>query len=241
MASLSIVVPAYNEEQRLPQTIEKLSSFANQHSWDFLEILIVNDGSGDRTATIVSAQAQADPRFRLVENPGNRGKGYAVRNGMLSAKGAWRLMTDADLSTPIEEALRLLEIAQQRQAAVVIGSRALDRSMITKHQSLFREYGGRLYNLMMKICTGLPFVDTQCGFKLYRADAAEASFSRQRLDGFSFDAEALFIAQKHGFPILEVPVPWANAEGTKVTVGGTAKAFFDLMEIRKNSLKGLYN
>lgn len=159
---------------------------------------------------------------------------------MRSAKGEWRLMSDADLSTPIDEAIRLLDIAQQRQVAVVIGSRALDRSVVTKHQSLFREYGGRLYNLMMKSCTGLPFVDTQCGFKLYRADAAEAVFSRQQLDGFSFDAEDLFIAQKHGFPILEVPVPWANAEGTKVTMGGTARAFLDLMEIRKNSLKGLY-
>jgi glycosyltransferase involved in cell wall biosynthesis len=232
LRSLSVVIPAFNEERRLPDTLENLVSFFDKLALDALEILIVDDGSTDGTADVVRCRAQSDARFRLLQNPGNRGKGYAVRHGMLQAQGEWRLLTDADLSTPITEVSKLHSAAGANNAAVAIGSRALDRSLIARHQSFFREFGGRFFNVVMRGITGLPFGDTQCGFKLYRADAAEAIFSRQRLDGFSFDVEDMFIAQRLGITVTEVPVAWANAEGTKVSLRSTLRAFTDLIRIR---------
>jgi glycosyltransferase involved in cell wall biosynthesis len=160
---------------------------------------------------------------------------------MLHAKGDWRLMTDADLSTPIEEFNTLYQAAQTHNAEVVIGSRALNRSLVSKRQSRLRDLGGRFFNLLMRLLTGLPFADTQCGFKLYRADTAQAVFSRQILDGFSFDVEALFIARKMGRKIVEVPVRWANVEGTKVTMAATVRAILDLWRIRKFAWTGRYD
>jgi glycosyltransferase involved in cell wall biosynthesis len=232
LRSLSVVIPAFNEEKRLPDTLENLASFFETLPLEHLEILVVDDGSNDGTAQVVRQRAQSDARFRLLQNPGNRGKGYAVRHGMLQAKGDWRLLTDADLSTPITELCKLHRAAAANNAAVAIGSRAIDRSLIARHQSFFRELGGRFFNVVMRRITGLPFADTQCGFKLYRADAAEAVFSRQRLDGFSFDVEDMFIAQTLGIKVAEVPVIWANAEGTKVSLRSTLRAFTDLIRIR---------
>jgi glycosyltransferase involved in cell wall biosynthesis len=232
LRSLSVVIPAFNEERRLPDTLENLAVFFESLPLDRLEILIVDDGSTDRTADVVRHRVQSDARFRLLQNPGNRGKGYAVRHGMLQSQGDWRLLTDADLSTPITELCKLHRAAEANNAAVAIGSRAIDRSLIARHQSFFRELGGRLFNVIMRGITGLPFGDTQCGFKLYRADAAEAIFSRQRLDGFSFDVEDMFIAQRLGIAVMEVPVAWANAEGTKVSLRSTIRAFTDLVRIR---------
>ena len=202
---------------------------------------MVDDGSFDGTARLVEDWSGRDSRFRLLSNPGNRGKGYAVRHGMLKAAGDWRLMTDADLSTPIEELDRLWQAACEQKAPVVIGSRAINRELVARHQSWFRETGGRFFNLVMRIVTSLPFADTQCGFKLYRADAAEAIFSRQVLDGFSFDVEDMYLAQRLGFRVFEMPVAWANAEGTRVTAAATARAFTDLARIRWLDWKGVYN
>ncbi|HEX4808562.1 MAG TPA: dolichyl-phosphate beta-glucosyltransferase [Bryobacteraceae bacterium] len=237
---MSIIVPAFNEERRLPDALAKLARFLDELQ-SSAEVVVVDDGSTDKTASLVRDIAARDVRFRLLSNPGNRGKGYAVRHGMLKARGEWRLMTDADLSTPIDEFQKLYEAAHTQSAAVVIGSRAVNRALVSKRQALLRDLGGRFFNLIMRLLTRLPFADTQCGFKLYRADAAEAVFARQILDGFSFDVEALFIARKLEYKILEVPVRWANVEGTKVTALATARAFLDLWRIRGFAWKGRYD
>jgi glycosyltransferase involved in cell wall biosynthesis len=168
----------------------------------------------------------------LLRNPGNRGKGYAVRHGILKAAGQWILSTDADLSTPIEEVSKLGAAAAEQNAAIAIGSRGVDRSLVEVHQPLLREYSGRFFNLVVRRVTGLRFRDTQCGFKLYRADAAQQIFSRQKQDGFSFDVEDLVIAQKLGFRAVEVPIRWANAEGTKISLRQGLQSFLDLLQIR---------
>lgn len=224
----------------MPDTLSRLAAFLDAAGYAPAEVIVVDDGSLDGTARLVEDWAARDKRFRLVHNPGNRGKGYAVRHGMLEASGDWRLMTDADLSTPIDELTRLETAAARERAAVAIGSRALDRRLVVKHQSWFRETGGRFFNLVMSAVTGLPFADTQCGFKLYRGDAAQAVFSRQILDGFSFDVEAVYIASRLSFRVIEVPVRWANAEGSKVTALATARAFADLLRIRWFHLRGRY-
>lgn len=182
-ASLSIVIPAYNEAERIPPTLERLEAWQSAHPFEFLEILIVNDGSRDTTADVVRQWAASHPRFRLLENPGNRGKGYSIQHGMREAKGQWRLFSDADLSAPIEELSKLWRAIQQQQADVAIGSRALDRSLIQIHQSKFREFGGIVFNRILRVLTGLPFRDTQCGFKLFSARAAQDAFSRITVDG----------------------------------------------------------
>lgn len=240
MRSLSIIIPAYNEEQRLPATLKRVAEYVRDKTFDHLEVLVVDDGSRDRTAEIVRLHQQALPQLRLLENPGNRGKGYAVRHGMLEARGEWRLVTDADLSAPIEEVEKLYQAARQHHAKVSFGSRALDRSLVSVHQPWARQIMGRFFNLIMRLLTGLPFRDTQCGFKLYHASAAEAIFPRQTLDGFSFDVEDLFLARKLGFKAVEVPVRWANVEGTRVRLTGGLRAFLDLLVIRWRQLTGRY-
>lgn len=201
---------------------------------------MVDDGSADGTAALVADRARSHPELRLVSNPGNRGKGYAVRNGMLSARGGWILYSDADLSTPIEEADKLYTRARETNASVAIGSRALDRSLVAVHQPLFRELSGRFFNLVMRAATGLPFSDTQCGFKLFESNAAKLIFTRQILDGFSFDVEDLFIARQCGIRVVEVPVRWANVEGSKVRMSQGLKSFGDLITIRRHGLAGRY-
>ena len=187
MVSLSIVIPAYNEEKRLPTSLDTILEFVNGR-YEFVEVIVVDDGSRDGTAECVRQYAKTHPAVRLLQNPGNRGKGYAVRHGMLQAKGEWILSTDADLSSPIPEIDRLFSAVSSAGAEVAIGSRALDRSLIGVHQPAGREYAGRVFNFLMRMITGLKFQDTQCGFKLYHASAAREIFSRQQLDGFGFDA-----------------------------------------------------
>ncbi len=241
MESISIVIPAYNEERRLPSTLEAVLGHLRGAGFSSAEVLVVDDGSQDKTASIARDFASRHPEIRLLENPGNRGKGYAVRHGMLEAQGDWILFTDADLSAPIAELDKLLAAARKRGAQVAIGSRALDRSLIQVHQSVFRENAGRIFNLCMRVVTGLPLWDTQCGFKLFEAHAAREIFRRQRLDGFSFDVEALFLARKLGFLTVEVPVRWSHAEGTKVRMfSDSLLMFVDLFQVRLNHLRGLY-
>ncbi|MCL6506631.1 MAG: glycosyltransferase family 2 protein, partial [Bryobacteraceae bacterium] len=196
MDSISIVIPAYNEEQRLGSTLNAILSFLNQRPSRFAEILVVDDGSRDATARIVERFSVDHPQIRLLRNPGNRGKGYSVRHGVLESRGEWILFTDADLSAPIEELDKLFDAVRRHDADIAIGSRALDRSLIQVHQSWFRETAGRIFNLFLRILTGLPFLDTQCGFKLYRRQAAHEIFRRQRLERFGFDAEVLYIARR---------------------------------------------
>jgi glycosyltransferase involved in cell wall biosynthesis len=238
--SLSIVIPAYNEERRLAPTLATVRAYLDSSPHRDAEIIVVNDGSRDSTAALVEAAAKADPRIRLLNNPGNRGKGYSVRHGMLDARGEWILFSDADLSAPIDELGKLLDAARARNAAVALGSRALDRSLVGVHQSAFREFAGNFFNRVMRLFTGLRFSDTQCGFKLYRRDAAQAVFARQQLDGFSFDVEDLYIAKVLGLPAVEVAVRWNNVEGTKVSLLGGARPFWDLLLIRWYHLNGRY-
>jgi dolichyl-phosphate beta-glucosyltransferase len=232
--SLSIVIPAYNEADRLPQTLDRILEWLHEQRFKFQEVIVVDDGSRDATSGVVDEYSKPPSPVRLLRNPGNRGKGYAVRHGMLDAEGDWILYTDADLSSPIEELPKLYSAAAGQNAVIAIGSRAVDRSLVAVHQSVFREYSGRFFNLVMRAVTGLPFRDTQCGFKLYRADAAKVIFSRQEQDGFSFDVEDLVIAQKLGLRAVEVPVRWSNVEGTKVTMAQGVRSFADLLQIRKD-------
>ena len=232
------MVPAYNEAARLPVTLPKLAQFCERHG--SVELLIVDDGSKDSTAALIQQFAARYPFARLLQNPGNRGKGYSVRHGMQKAQGDWILSTDADLSSPLEEVDKLLAAVARDDAAVAIGSRALDRSLVGVHQGALREWSGRVFNVIMRVSTGLPFRDTQCGFKLFRKDAARVIFSRQLLEGFGFDVEDLMIARIHGFKAVEVPVRWDNVEGTKVGALTGARAFWDLIVVRWNQLCGRY-
>lgn len=234
VSSISIVIPAYNEEKRLPRTLDSVLKYLAGREFSTAEILVVDDGSRDGTAEMVERYARRDGRVRLLRNPGNRGKGYSVRHGMLEATGDWILFSDADLSAPIEDLDTLLAASRKFQAAIVIGSRAVDRSMVGVRQSLWREMSGRTFNLIMRIATGLPFRDTQCGFKLYSKPAARAVFSRQTLDGFSFDVEDLVIAKQLGLQTVEVAVRWNNVEGTTVSALQGMKSFLDLVKIRIN-------
>lgn len=241
LPSLSIVIPAYNEERRLPPTLAAVRAYLDAHAYPDAEILVVDDGSRDGTAALVEElNLLEDPRVRLLRNPGNRGKGFSVRHGMLEARGEWILFSDADLSAPIEELDKLLPAALAQQAQVAIGSRALDRSLIGVHQSRLRELAGIFLNRVMRIVTGLPFADTQCGFKLFRRDAARLIFARQQLDGFTFDVEDLFIARVLGIPATEVAVRWNNVEGTKVGILVGPQFFLDLALIRYYQFTGRY-
>ncbi len=232
--SISIVIPAYNEEKRLPKTLDSILQYLANRKFSATEILVVDDGSKDGTAAMVEDYARQNQGVRLLRNPGNRGKGYSVRHGMLEAKGEWLLFSDADLSAPIDDLDRLLAAAKQSNAAIVIGSRAVDRSMVGVRQSLWREMSGRTFNLIMRVATGLPYRDTQCGFKLYTRDAAQQVFSRQTLDGFSFDVEDLVIAKQLGLRAVEIAVRWNNVEGTTVSALQGVKSFLDLVKIRLN-------
>ena len=198
-------------------------------------MIVVDDGSRDRTA-----QVAREAGVRVLQNPGNRGKGYSVRHGMLAATGEWSLLTDADLSSPIGEVEKLWDAAARSGAKVAIGSRAVDRSLVGVHQSFAREMSGRVFNAAMRLVTGLPFKDTQCGFKLFETRAAQEVFRRQQLEGFGFDVEVLFIARRLGIPSIEVPVRWDNVEGTKVSLWLGVTAFLDPLKVRRNALQGKY-
>ncbi|MGH9664809.1 MAG: dolichyl-phosphate beta-glucosyltransferase [Bryobacteraceae bacterium] len=240
MASLSIVIPAYNEEKRLPATLDAILAYLSRQTFSPLEVIVVDDGSRDKTVEVVERYRSTHPVVRLLQNPRNRGKGYAVRHGMLEAVNEWVLFSDADLSAPIGELAKLLSAANERKADVAIGSRALDRSLVAVHQPALREWSGRCFNWLMRVVTGLPFRDTQCGFKLYRGGAARKIYSRQVLDGFSFDVEDLVIARSLGIPAVEVAVRWSNSEGTKVSALQGLWSFLDLLRIRWYALSGKY-
>jgi dolichyl-phosphate beta-glucosyltransferase len=233
--SISIIVPAYNEESRLPQSLAKINAYLERSGWAFAEIVVVNDGSLDGTAAAARAAGA-----NLLENPGNRGKGYSVRRGMLEAKGDWTLFTDADLSSPIGELDKLWAAVEREGAPIAIGSRAVDRSLVGVHQPPLRELMGRIFNLAMRVVTGLPYRDTQCGFKLFETGAARRIFSLQRLDGFGFDVEALYIARRLGCRAVEVPVLWNNAPGTTVSLWRGLLAFLDPVKVRWNGVTGKY-
>jgi dolichyl-phosphate beta-glucosyltransferase len=233
--SLSIIIPAYNEAKRLPASLVKVRAYLDASQWEFAEVLVVDDGSTDNTV-----QVARDAGARVLQNPGNRGKGYSVKHGILEAEGEWALFTDADLSTPIGEVEKLWSAVEREGATVAVGSRAVDRTLVGVHQPLLREAVGRVFNLAMRLITGLHFKDTQCGFKLFQTSAGREVFSRQLLDGFGFDVEVLFIAGQRGYRAVEVPVRWDNVEGTKVSLWLGFVAFMDLLKVRRNTLQGKY-
>jgi len=237
---LSIVIPAYNEEARLVASLEKIASYLDAKGVD-AEILVVDDGSKDKTAAM-AAKALAGRRGRVVENGENRGKGYSFRHGLMEASGRFVLMTDADLSTPIEDHGKLAKAIRDRDLDVVIGSRALPGSDVQVRQGRIRQSMGRGFNTIIRGLTGLPFHDTQCGFKLMDRERVLPLVEKMAVDGFAFDVELLFLCARFGLSVAEVPVTWRNAEGSKVSiVGDPLHMIADVLKTRWRFRRGLYN
>ena len=232
-----MIIPAYNEAKRLPPTLGAIRRFLDGWGRPY-EILVVDDGSTDETAA--RAREAGGKALTLLVNGRNRGKGHSVRRGMLAATGEVRLMTDADLSTPIEEFPRLLSRLDDGHE-IAIGSRALPESRVEVRQPWYRESLGRFFNLLVRLLALPGLHDTQCGFKLFTAAAARLAFEPARLDGFSFDVETLFIARRRGLKIAEVPVTWRNDAATRVGLARGGQAFLDLLRIRGNALAGRYD
>jgi glycosyltransferase involved in cell wall biosynthesis len=241
MPCLSIVIPAYNEAQRIGHTLAETFDYLDRLDEES-EIIVVDDGSRDQTAAVVrSFEERAGRRLRLLHNPGNRGKGYAVRHGMLQARGEIALFCDADLATPPSEIEKVIAPINEGRYDVVFGSRALNPELIAQRQSALRELIGRTGNLILRALTGLRFKDTQCGFKAFRREAAQAVFPLQQIDGFGFDPEVLYIAQKQGWRLLETPVRWQHVEGSKVHLIATPlKVLLEIATIRWHDLTGKY-
>lgn len=236
----SIVIPAYNEGPRLGPTLERVLAYVRAQVWN-AEVIVVNDGSRDNTADIVRSFAAKDPALRLLENPGNRGKGYSVRNGILHARGQTIIFSDADLSSPIEESVKLLA-ALEAGADIAIGSRWLRAETQTQRQPIHRQIFGRVFNLMLRATLGLQFADTQCGFKAFKSTAAQTIFPLQKIERWGFDPEILFLARKFGFKVTEVPVAWGHSGETRIhPVLDGAKMFQEMLRIRWYSLSGKYD
>jgi len=236
----SIVIPAYNESARIPKTLESVLSYIHAQGWD-AEIVVVNDGSSDATAEVVRAFARNAPEVRLIENPGNHGKGYSVRNGILQALGEVVMFTDSDLSAPIEEA-ELLFAAIAQGADIAIGSRWIESGRQTHRQPLYRQFFGRCFNAVTRAVMGLRFADTQCGFKAFTRTAAQTIFQLQTIEGWGFDPEILFIALKRGYRIVEVPVSWHHDERTRMSyLKDGVKMLEEIAIIRWNALLGRYD
>jgi len=235
---LSIVIPAFNEELRLPATLERIATYLERSRRD-VEVLVVDDGSKDRTATVAESLRSKIPTLRVVPNGVNRGKGYSVRHGVREARGRIVLFTDADLSAPIEEADKLVDALENFDVA--IGSRAVNRSLITVHESPFREFAGIIFNKLVRLILWLPFVDTQCGFKAFVRDRCQIIFEQQTIERFGFDPELLYLARRHGLRAVEVPVRWGHSPATKVNMlRDSLQMFLDVFVIRWNSLLGRY-
>ena len=237
MPQLSVVIPAFNESARLPATLVRIKEHVERAALSH-EILVVDDGSHDDTAA--RAQDALQGSGRVLKNERNRGKGFSVRRGMLEARGERRLMSDADLSTPIEELDRLMR-RMDEGFDIVIASRALPGANVEVHQSFLRENMGRLFNVLVQALVLPGLFDTQCGFKLFTAQAALEGFSRARLDGFCFDVEVLYAARRRGRRIAEVPVTWRNDAASRVTLLGGSVAFLDVARIRLRGLLGRYD
>lgn len=232
MPFLSVVIPAYNEQERIGSTLEALAAYFAQQTYS-VEILVVDDGSKDPTASLVEQFAHQHPEFRVIANAQNRGKGAVVRQGMLAAKGQYVLFSDADLSSPIAEVERLLPHLQAGYD-VAIGSRNKGGDGVKVDAQLKRKFMGRVFNSIVQAATTLEFEDTQCGFKLFTHEAAQALFSQQKLPGFSFDVEILYIAKQFHMKVIEVGVNWAHVPASKVNlIKDSARMFQDVVQIRR--------
>ncbi len=240
---LSIVIPAYNESGRLPQSLERIYAWLGAHleasglGW---EVIVVDDGSTDGTLALARQMTERYPNLRVLANGRNRGKGYSVRHGVLEARGRTVLFTDADLSAPIEEAGKLLATAREGYA-VVVGSRGLDRSLIEVHQSSLRELAGKTFNLIVRLLTGLSIRDTQCGFKLFDREGTRPIFERLKIERFGFDPEVLFLAKKSGLRIAEVGVRWSHDADSRVRLlQDGSRMLRELVRMRWNWFLGRY-
>jgi dolichyl-phosphate beta-glucosyltransferase len=236
----SIVIPAYNEAGRIPATLQEVVDTVRQKGWS-AEVIVVDDGSTDTTAEVVRQFAASAPEVRLLQNPGNRGKGFSVRSGLLQALGEVVMFTDADLSAPMEEAQGLFD-AIANGADIAIGSRWLERTRQTIRQPLYRQFFGRCFNAVTRFVMGLPFADTQCGFKAFTRAAAQTVFQLQTIERWGFDPEILFIAFKRGYRIKEVPVSWAHDERTRMSyLKDGIQMLEEIAIVRWNALTGRYN
>jgi dolichyl-phosphate beta-glucosyltransferase len=236
LPSLSVVIPALNEAGRLPRTLARILSFLEARS-EAYEIVVVDDGSTDNTAE--QACSSGGPRTHVLRNHENRGKGFSVRRGMLFATGTRRLMSDADLSTPIEELPRL-EACLAQGFDVAVASRAAAGANIEVHQPVYRERVGRAFNSLVRALVVPDIHDTQCGFKLFSGRAADDVFRRSRNDGFAFDVEVLFLARRLGYRVAEIPVTWRNDAASRVGVMNGLLAFLDVLRIRVDAWRGQY-
>jgi glycosyltransferase involved in cell wall biosynthesis len=237
---LSIVIPAYNEALRIGSTLEKVRQYAETRNYP-CELVLVDDGSQDETPQILENFQERNAKARILRNEPNRGKGFSVRRGVLEAQGEFVLFTDADLSAPIEEANKLLAALETSGVDAAVGSRALDRRLIGIHQPWRREMAGRVFNLLVRLFTGLRIRDTQCGLKLFRRATTRRAFELQRVTGFGFDPEVLFLIQHLGGKIVEVPVRWNDSPATKVQfLRDSTRMFLDLVVLRWRALTGKY-
>ncbi len=236
----SIVIPAYNEAERIGASLDRILAFIAESRWS-AEIIVVNDGSRDSTSQVVQEYARRNPIIRLLDNPGNCGKGYSVRNGMLNASGQVLLFTDADLSSPIEEATKLFAVIESGETDVAIGSRYLQSELQTRKQPLHRRMLGRAFNVALRTILGLSYVDTQCGFKAFNRKAVTTIFPNMKIERWGFDPEILFLARRYGLRVAEVPVSWAHDHRSKISpLRDGTRMLGELLRIRMNSLGGKY-
>lgn len=241
--AFSIVIPAYDEAARLAGPLEQIISYLRREQPDS-EIIMVDDGSLDETAVVAQSVLANYPHVpsKVIRYEKNRGKGYAIKIGLQAARGDIALFSDADLSTPIEEMPKLVNPIRDGDIDVAFGSRALDRSLIGTHQPWRREQGGKVMNLVIKTMSGLPFYDTQCGFKAFNMKKFRPLLDVMTVDRFGFDVEFIFVAKYHGLRLAEIPVKWNNVEGSKVSVfRDTRRMFSELAQIRRNAKLGVYD
>lgn len=237
---LSVVIPVYNEEKRIGKTLDKIILYLNSRNYSY-EIMVVNDGSTDRTSNVVKKFTDRYKYVHFIESGMNQGKGFSVRKGMLTSSGQYVLFSDADLSTPIEEVEKLIEWFGTGYD-IVIGSRGLRNSDIQIHQPWYRESMGKIFNILVRLITVRGIKDTQCGFKCIRKEVIPNIFNKQTITHFSFDVELLWIALRQGYRIKEVPVRWLNDAQSRVNpVLDSMRMFLDLIKIRINDIRGLYD
>ncbi|MCA1630754.1 MAG: glycosyltransferase family 2 protein [Acidobacteria bacterium] len=240
---LSLVIPAYNEAARLGASLSLALDYLNAQGYES-ELIVVDDGSTDETVRVAEAGFTASAgrvAARVLAGEPNRGKGYAVRRGLLAARGRVALFSDADFSTPITETPKLTAPIRSGECDIAFGSRAVDRSLVGTHQPFTREQSGRFFNLVMRLATRLPFKDTQCGFKAFRTDVCRPVVEAGRIDRFGFDVELIYVAHAAGLRLREVPVRWDDVEGSKVTFRGGLDGFLDLRELRRQARAGVYD
>ena len=240
--AISIVIPAFEEQNRLGDSVRKILTYLKKTELSG-ELIVVDDGSTDSTADVAENVGAEFPdvQTKVLRYDKNRGKGYAVKTGLLAAEADLALFSDADLSTPIDELPKLIDPVLKGEYDVTIGSRALDRSLIGTHQPWRREQGGKVFNLMVKTLTGLPFWDTQCGFKAFNMKKFRPLLDLMRIERFGFDVEFLYVANKYGLKIAEIPVRWDDAEGSKLSMRSGLHAFGEVNKIRQNAKRGIYD